>query len=145
MGNNSSSLQKILNKTPVTPAPIPAPVLAALAAPLPTPPPSGPPDGYLGTMDQGSWDIYSQLETTQEMSGLKLDPYNSFCNSSYTSSETLNKQCNNLTEYNCKQVGCCVFTSNKKCEAGGQNGATYSPNLDYYYYQNKCYGNKCPK
>jgi hypothetical protein len=96
-------------------------------------------------MDQGSWDIYNQLETTQEMSGLKLDPYNSFCNSSYTSSEALNKQCNNLTEYNCKQVGCCVFTSNKKCEAGGQNGATYSPNLDYYYYKTKCYGNKCPK
>jgi hypothetical protein len=96
-------------------------------------------------MEQGSWDIYTQLETTQEMAGLKLDQFNSFCNSSYTSSETLNKQCNNLTEYNCKQVGCCVFTSNKKCEAGGQNGATYSPNLDYYYYQNKCYGNKCPK
>jgi hypothetical protein len=146
MGNKSSSLQNMFNKTPPTPVPIPAPVLAALSAPPPTPPqPIGPPAGYMASMDQGSWDIYSQLETTQEMSGLKLDPYNSFCNSSYTSSETLNKQCSNLTEYNCKQVGCCVFTSNKKCEAGGQNGATYSPNLDYYYYRNKCYGNKCPK
>ena len=144
MGNNPSSLQKFLNKTPPTPATIPAPVVAALAAPPPTPPPSGPPAGYIGSMDQGSWDIYNQLETTQEMSGLKLDPYNSFCNSN-TSSETLNKQCNNLTEFNCNQVGCCVFTSNKKCEAGGRNGATYSPNLDYYYYQSKCYGNKCPK
>ena len=144
MGNNTS-LQKLLNKTPATPAPIPAPVLAALAAPPPSPPPyTGPPAGYIGSMNQGSWDIYNQLETTQEMSGLKLDPYNSFCNSN-TSSETLNKQCNNLTEFNCNQVGCCVFTSNKKCEAGGRNGATYSPNLDYYYYQSKCYGNKCTK
>ena len=147
MGNKSSSLQNILNKNQQLPAPppIPAPVLAALTAPPPPPPqPIGPPPGYDKSMDQGSWDIYSQLQTTQEMSGLKLDPYNSFCNS-YTSSETLNKQCNNLTEYNCQQVGCCVFTSNRKCEAGGQNGATYAPNLDYYYYKTKCYGKKCPK
>ena len=145
MGNKSSSLQNVLNQAPLPPS-----VRAALSdqppAPPPAPPqPTGPPPGYLGSMNQGSWDIYNQLETTQEMSGLKLDPYNSFCNASYTSSETLNKQCNNLTEYNCKQVGCCVFTSNRKCEAGGQNGATYSPNLDYYYYRTKCYGKKCPK
>ena len=145
MGNKSSSLQNVLKQAPLPPA-----VRAALSdqpAPPPPPPPQpvGPPPGYLGSMDQGSWDIYTQLETTQEMAGLKLDPFNSFCNSSYTSSEDLNKQCNNLTEFNCKQVGCCVFTSNRKCEAGGQNGATYSPNLDYYYYRTKCFGKKCPK
>ena len=108
MGNKpSSTLLNAINQ-----APLPPPVRAALsdqppAPPTPPPQPTGPPPGYLGSMDQGSWDIYNQLETTQAMNGLKLDPYNSFCNS-YTSSDDLNKQCNNLTEFNCKQVGCCV-------------------------------------
>jgi hypothetical protein len=103
-----------------------------------------PPVGYLPSMDPNSWNIYSEITSSKEMSALNLGPLDSFCNS-YNCSKKMNAKCNNLTEYNCKRVGCCVFTSNSTCEAGGQNGATYSPNVDYYYYKNKCYGNKCPK
>lgn len=102
---------------------------------------------YDPSMEEGSWWIYNQLQSTKEIANLKLDPYNSFCNSYSVGSTELNSQCNNLTEYNCNQVGCCVFTSNKKCVAGNATGSTITsiPSLDYYYYQNKCYGSKCPK
>ena len=64
---------------------------------------------------------------------------------------TLEKSCNNLTKLNCGLTSCCVWTSDQKCKAGnlsgpifnsGSNGKTNS--LDYYYFQNKCYGEKCP-
>ena len=103
-------------------------------------------------IEPGSWNIYNKVRVSDDMDYLKLDPYNSFCNSysgcnSVSGGRALDKQCNNLTEYNCNRVGCCVFTSNNKCEAGGPNGATYSPNIDYYYYKNKSTSvrGKCPQ
>ena len=99
------------------------------------------------TMEPGSWAIYNQVKVADNMSSLKLDPYNSFCS---VNSNNLVSQCNNLTEYNCNQVSCCIFTSNKKCVPGSAAGPTLTatgtaPALDYYYYLNKCYGTKCPK
>ena len=74
-----------------------------------------------------------------------------FCESYKGSSGGLNSACGNLTNKNCNATSCCVLTSDKKCVAGNANGPTYNTdnngktiNLDYYYYQNKCYGNKCP-
>ena len=38
----------------------------------------------------------------------------------------------------------------EKCVAGNQDGPTFKTDsgeditVDYYYYQNKCYGNSCP-
>jgi len=62
------------------------------------------------------------------------------------------KSCRNLTQDNCNQTSCCVWTSNHKCHAGNQDGPLFGSNskgktipLDYYYFQNKCYGEKCPK
>jgi hypothetical protein len=137
MASIPTFIQDIINK---------ATAAASASAPAMVSNANTPPKVYSPSMDEGSWWMFNQLRTTAEMDNLKLDPYNSFCNSYSSSNSTeLNKQCGRLTEYNCKQVGCCVFTSNKTCEAGCATGATYSPNLDYYYYQNKCYGSKCPK
>jgi hypothetical protein len=74
-----------------------------------------------------------------------------FCESYKGSSGDLNTACGKLTNKNCNSTSCCILTSDKKCVAGNASGATYNTdsngntiNLDYYYYQNKCYGDKCP-
>ena len=74
-----------------------------------------------------------------------------FCKSNSSSSNALNQKCNQLTSSNCGETSCCVWTSNQKCEVGGSEGPTFNSDdkgktkqLDYYYYQNKCYGSKCP-
>jgi hypothetical protein len=74
-----------------------------------------------------------------------------FCKSNISSSNTLNQKCNQLTSDNCGQTSCCVLTSDQQCVVGGAGGPTFNSddkgktkNLDYYYYQNKCYGSKCP-
>ncbi len=74
-----------------------------------------------------------------------------FCQSYKGNSGNLNTACGNLTNKNCNATSCCILTSDQKCVAGNADGATYNTdsngktiNLDYYYYQNKCYGYKCP-
>ena len=74
-----------------------------------------------------------------------------FCESYKGSSGELNSACGNLTNKNCNATSCCILSSDKKCVAGNASGATYNTddngktiNLDYYYYQNKCYGDNCP-
>jgi len=75
-----------------------------------------------------------------------------FCSSFQGSSDKLEKQCNKLTTSNCKSSSCCVLLNGTKCVAGGAKGPTFqtdssgnSINADFYYYQNKCFGNGCPK
>ena len=74
-----------------------------------------------------------------------------FCESYKGSSGDLNTACGKLTNKNCNSTSCCILSSDKKCVAGNADGPTYNTdsngktiNLDYYYYQNKCYGDKCP-
>ena len=74
-----------------------------------------------------------------------------FCESYKGSSGDLNTSCGKLTNKNCNATSCCILSSDKKCVAGNADGPTYNTdsngktiNLDYYYYQNKCYGDKCP-
>ena len=62
----------------------------------------------------------------------------------------LEQSCNNLTKQNCGLTSCCVWTSDNKCKAGNKSGPVFNYNsngktksLDYYYFQNKCYGEKC--
>ena len=81
---------------------------------------------------------------------LSSNKADAFCKSNSSSSNTLNKKCNQLTSGNCGLTSCCVWTSDQKCVAGGSGGPTFNSddkgktkNLDYYYYQNKCYGSKC--
>jgi hypothetical protein len=86
---------------------------------------------------------------------LSSDLEKDFCKSFLGSSDQLEKQCNQLTLSNCKSSHCCLLIGNgdlnvkdTKCVAGGPNGPTFQSNpdgskinIDYYYYQNKCYGN----
>ena len=60
--------------------------------------------------------------------------------------------CSELTKYNCGLTSCCIWTSNNKCKAGNESGPIFGSDskgktipLDYYYFQNKCYGSICPK
>jgi hypothetical protein len=70
-----------------------------------------------------------------------------FCKSNLGS---LKESCSKLTNNNCNMTSCCVVVNGKKCAAGSKNGPTYKTesgknlNSDYYYYQNKCYGDGCP-
>ena len=78
---------------------------------------------------------------------LIMDKSNAFCEIHLGSSGSLDESCNKLTKDNCNETSCCNWTSNKKCVAGGQDGPTFSSNandLNYYYFQGKCYGNGCP-
>lgn len=86
--------------------------------------------------------------------GLETNPLitnssNAFCqtNKGYTQETS----CNALTKYNCGLTSCCIWTSDNKCKAGNQNGVLFGSDskgktipLDYYYFENKCYGEKCP-
>ena len=82
--------------------------------------------------------------------GLK-NSSDAFCESHRGSSNKLNNSCGKLTKNNCVSTSCCVWTSDSKCFAGGSDGPTFNTdengktkNLDYYFYQDKCYGSKCP-
>ena len=73
-----------------------------------------------------------------------------FCKEYQGSSGALDVKCKKLTQNNCNSSSCCIWTSNNQCVAGGKNGPTFNSDskgktraLDYYYFQNKCYGNKC--
>ena len=75
---------------------------------------------------------------------------NAFCESHRGSSGALNTSCGRLTNRNCNETSCCVFTNNK-CVAGSARGPTYNANSNgktntaNFYYQNKCYGATCPQ
>ena len=80
-----------------------------------------------------------------------INKSDAFCESHRGSSGTLDKSCGKLTKNNCNSTSCCVWTSNNKCVAGGAGGPTFNTDsngktkqLDYYYFQNKCHGAKCP-
>lgn len=62
----------------------------------------------------------------------------------------LENSCNALTKYNCNETSCCIWTSDEKCKAGNASGPLFGSDLngktlplDYYYFQNNCYGEKC--
>ncbi len=132
-------------------------------APAPTYPPQSspvldiqslePPDqgvtGYDPSMEAKSWAAYTRIQAAQDVASLKMFPIDSICECEETKNDlaALNAQCSKLTEYNCKRIGCCVFTNENKCVAGDRTGPTaeYNTNIDYYYYKNKCYGSNCPK
>jgi hypothetical protein len=80
-----------------------------------------------------------------------MNKSDAFCESHRGSSGALDESCGKLTQTNCNSTSCCVWTSENKCMAGGQGGPTFNSDtkgktkqLDYYYFQNKCYGDKCP-
>lgn len=78
---------------------------------------------------------------------------NAFCESYNGKSGELNEQCGDLTRDNCLSTSCCVYAKMdgaEKCFAGNEHGPTFrfdksgkTNEIDYYYYQNKCYGKDC--
>ena len=77
------------------------------------------------------------------------------CDALHGKSHEIETYCENLHPRLCKQKKCCVLgkesdTGNMKCVAGSKSGPTYHTdetgkdiNLDYYYFQGKCYGKGC--
>ena len=83
---------------------------------------------------------------------LNTNSADSFCINYTGNSAKLNEYCNKLTKENCNRTSCCVLLNDDKCVAGNKDGPTYNTdtngktrNIDYYYYQNKCYGKNCPQ
>ena len=100
--------------------------------------------------------IEAMLPTVEGLGNLStsipMSKSQAFCDVHKGSSGTLDESCGRLTRENCNDTSCCVWTSNKKCAAGGVDGPTFNTNtngatkqLDYYYFQGKCHGTKCPK
>ena len=87
-----------------------------------------------------------QFTSTSNVSTNKLD---AFCNTNIGNSNNLTNSCSQLTTDNCKSTSCCVWTSNNQCVAGDANGTTFNTKngktnkLDYYFFENECYGEKC--
>lgn len=84
-------------------------------------------------------------------SSIAINANDAFCETHRGSSGSLDGSCGKLTKNNCNSTSCCVWTSNDKCVAGGAGGPTFNTgadgkttSLDYYYFHNKCHGNKCP-
>ena len=91
------------------------------------------------------------IVTIEGLQNSILSPSEAFCESHRGSSGTLDKSCEKLTNGNCNSTSCCVWTSDKKCAAGNEKGPTFNTNangqtnqLDYYYFEGKCYGTNCP-
>ena len=94
------------------------------------------------------WCVSKPIE--QFSSDISINKHDAFCKTNVGNSTTLNGKCGQLTSDNCKSTSCCVWTSDQKCLAGGSDGPTFNnlngktKKLDYYYFDNKCYGDKCP-
>ena len=64
-----------------------------------------------------------------------------------TSGSNLEKYCKQMRNNDCKTMSCCILAKkgdNEICLAGNKNGALFGNQPDYYYYKDKCYGDKCP-
>jgi len=98
-----------------------------------------------------------QVVTVEAIEGLgnlstsiPMSKSQAFCDVNKGSSGSLDESCGRLTRGNCNDTSCCVWTSNQKCAAGGIDGPTFNSDangktkqLDYYYFQGKCYGTNC--
>ena len=80
-----------------------------------------------------------------------INKSDAFCENNRGSGGTLEKSCGSLTKNNCNTTSCCIWTSDNKCTAGNAQGPLFNTHsngktkeLDYYYFQNKCYGSDCP-
>jgi secreted trypsin-like serine protease len=86
------------------------------------------------------------------VSSIAINANDAFCESQRGSSGSLDGSCGKLTKNNCTSTSCCVWTSDDKCVAGDAGGPTFNTgadgktnSIDYYFFHNKCHGNKCPK
>lgn len=92
----------------------------------------------------------NSMVNTLDDTNIIMNKSDAFCDSHRGSSGTLDESCGKLTQDNCNTTSCCVWTSTNKCMSGNETGPTFNTDsngktkdLDYYYFQNKCYGAKC--
>ena len=74
-----------------------------------------------------------------------------FCQKNASDPHKIEKDCNTLTEKNCKSTSCCIWAktgSGHKCVAGGKLGHTFKTDdkgkdidVDHYYHKDTCRGN----
>lgn len=115
------------------------------------------------TNNQGKSSSQVPLTKTKEMKMTNLIK-SDFCNRDMSNHNTIHKKCGALSEAVCNKTSCCTFVNGKtvpkksgdkpkkisKCMGGSVGGPTYNKdgdvrfNVDYYFYQNRCYGNGCP-
>jgi hypothetical protein len=95
-------------------------------------------------------DVPKKLLQVVTMEGLTpaTSSSSAFCETNQ--GNALEQSCNKLTKYNCGLTSCCVWTSDNKCKAGNKSGPLFNSDsngktlpIDYYYFQNKCHGEKC--
>lgn len=92
-----------------------------------------------------------QLVTMEAFdNSILMDKSDAFCETHSGSGGELDESCEKLTQNKCNSTSCCVWTSDNKCMAGNKDGPTFNTNeygkthMPYFYYfQNKCYGEKC--
>lgn len=94
-----------------------------------------------------------EVDTT-DLSLKDLQKEHPLCEKHKGESHILEQKCNSLHENSCNDTECCVYASFKdekpKCVAGNNLGPTFTTDnkgndydIDYYYYQHKCYGKGC--
>jgi hypothetical protein len=73
-----------------------------------------------------------------------------FCKANSSNLNELNNKCKKVPMKSCKKMGCCVFTSDKECVGGSKHGPIFNTDkngktrkLDYFYFEDKCYGEGC--
>jgi hypothetical protein len=97
--------------------------------------------------------LFNNLNTSGKKVVENLDSMaDAFCKTEEKSQIDLNAKCQQLTDKNCNLTSCCVLLNGEKCVAGSAKGSTFNTDkngkskpFDYYYWQNKCFGEKCPK
>lgn len=96
--------------------------------------------------------IYNSSNVNREEGFEIKDTYrtDAFCESNSSNLVELNEKCKKVPMKSCKKMGCCVFTSDKICEGGSKHGPIFNTDkngktrkLDYYYFNDKCYGEDC--
>ena len=104
--------------------------------------------------------IHNPLSITMLLEGMENPPppdtsiimnkSDAFCEYHRGNSGVLETSCEKLTQKNCNSTSCCVWACPGKCLAGGAGGPTFNTNkngktndLDYYYFQGKCFGKGC--
>lgn len=95
-------------------------------------------------------EAFTNKNDSTSNSSILMDKSDAFCETYRGSSGALDDSCGKLTQNKCNSTSCCVWTSENKCRAGNEDGPTFNTSAhgkthtpDFYYFQNKCYGEKC--
>lgn len=106
------------------------------------------PPSALATFTQAETSQLRSLEFANPKKDFAVGNYTSFCNKTDDNIDDLEKRCENLDSYSCKQVDCCVLLNGNKCVSGGPSGPNFGwkdkhgkqrpqRSGDYYYYKDK--------